>query len=163
MGLCSPFPKVLFTPSAFRVPQNMLKKCCFFSENRQKVLFFQWSIAMIHVPVWTQAEKWIRTLPLMGPRKAKQEVKFKNPTFYSIVYKLHQLVAPKKAACQLPRPIEHSETAIACMSKQILALFQLKKLKKGDIHQNRHKGRKKRAFPKRPKGRKNERAPLGKG
>ena len=41
----------------------------------------------------------------------------------------------------MPRPIEHSETVIACMQrKQILALFQLKKLKKGDIHQKRNKG-----------------------
>ena len=86
----------------------MLKKCSFFSENRHKVLFFHWRIAMIHVQIWTQAEKWISTLPFhMGPRKAKQEVKFKNPTFYSIVYtgyKLHQLVAPppENVACQGP-------------------------------------------------------------
>ena len=73
----------------------------------------------------------------LDPRKAKQEVKFKKPTFYSIGYigyKLHQLVAPpppKKSG--VSRPIEHSKTVIACMSKQILALFQLKKLKKGDL------------------------------
>ena len=74
----------------------------------------------------TQAEKRIRTLPFMGPRKAKQEVKFKTPTFYSILYtgyKLHQLVAPppppkmRRAKAQ----IEHSETVTACMSKQIFS------------------------------------------
>ena len=118
-------------------------KVLFFHWKQAKSALFQWSIAMIHVQIWTQAEKWIRNLLFMGPRKAKQEVKFNKPTFYCIVYttyKLHQLilVAPQKSG--VPRPIEHSETVIACMSKQILAPFQLKKLKKGDIHQKTQKG-----------------------
>ena len=41
--------------------------------------------------------------------------------------------------------------------------FSAKKLKKGDIHQKRNKGRKKRAFPKRAKKAKKGRALLGKG
>ena len=91
----------------------------------------------------------------MGPRKAKQEVKFQKPTFYSIVYtavpgtSFTNLLPPKKAACKVPyRCIEHSVTVIACMSKQILALFQLKSSKGAIFTKKRSERRKKRAFPK---------------
>ena len=91
---------------------------------------------------------------IYGPTKGKTGSKVQKPTFYSIVYtgyKLHLLTCcPQKSG--VPRPIEHSETVIACMSKQILALFQLKKLKKGDIHQkNAIKGERNGFFQKGPK------------
>ena len=72
---------------------------------------------------------------IYGSTKGKTGSKVQKPTFYSIVYKRHQFVAPQKSGVtRAQRPIEHSETVITCMSKHILALFQLKKLKKGDIH-----------------------------
>ena len=77
----------------------------------------------------------------MGPRKAKQEVKFKNPTFYSILYtgyKLHQLVAPPPPP-KMRRAKAHPDRALGnCnrMHEQTdFSTFQLKKIKKGDIHQ----------------------------
>ena len=78
---------------------------------------------------------------------------FQPPNYannYAGIIRRCLLVGPQKSG--VPRSFEHSETVIACMSKQILSLFHLKKLKKGDIHQKkRNKGRKKRAFPKRAK------------
>ena len=71
------------------------------------------------------------------------------------------LVAPQKSG--VPRPIKHSETVIACMTKQILPLFQLKKLKRAIFTKKSSEGRKKRAFPKSAKKGEKGRAHLGKG
>ena len=94
----------------------------------------------------------------MGPRKAKQEVKFKKPTFYSILYtgyKLHKLVAPppENAACQGPSTPHRALRNCDRMHEhaQILALFQLKCSKRAIFTKKCNKGRKKRAFPKRAK------------
>ena len=106
----------------------------------------------------------------MGPRKAKQEAKFKKPTFYSIVYTGYR-VQTSPTCCPskkngVPRPIDRALgncDRMHDLSKQILALFQQKKLKKGDIHQKRNEGRKKRAFPKRSKKGDKRASTFGKG
>ena len=131
---------------------------------------------MVHVQIWTQAETWIRTLPFRGPRKAKQEVKIKKPTFYSIVYTAYRVhiqasqtccpppPPPKKSG--MPRPIDRALgncDRMHDMSKQILALFQLKKVQKGRYSpQNVIKGERNGLFRKWPKRAKKGRAHLGK-
>ena len=58
----------------------------------------------------------------------------------------------KKRRAKAHRALGNCAHVIACMSKQILALFQLKKLKKGDIHKkNAIKGERNGPFQKGPK------------
>ena len=67
-------------------------------------------------------------------------------------YNLHQLVTPPPPPPQKKRRAKAHRALWNCdrMHEQTdFSTFQLKKLKKGDIHQKRNKGRKKRAFPKR--------------
>ena len=157
----------------------MLKKCSFFSENRQKVLFFQWSIAMIHVQIMIPSWEMNTHSSIYGSTKGKTGSKVQKTHFLQHYVHVHRvqaspctnfvtlLVAPQKSG--VPRPIvgidiEHSETVIVCMSKQILALFQLKKSSKRAIFtKKRNKGRKKGAFPKRAKKGEKRASTFGKG
>ena len=130
-----------------------------FQLKQAKVLFFQWSIAIIHVHVhvqiWTRAEKWILTLQFMGPRKAKQEVNFKKPTFSALctpgtTTKLHQPVTPKKRRAEAHRALGycdrmHEQTDFSTFSakKASKGRFLPKNAKKGERNELFQKGRKK--------------------
>ena len=138
-----------------------------FQLKQAKVLFFQWSIAIIHVhehvQIWTRAEKWIRTLQFMGPRQAKKGLKFKI-LFFRIVYtgyKPHHLVAPPKRRAEAHRALENCD----CMHEQTdFSTFSAKKAQKRRfLPKNAIKGERNELFQKGRKRTKKGRAPLGKG
>ena len=103
----------------------------------------------------------------MGPRKAKQKVKLKNTTFYSIVYtgyKLHQLVAPPPPKNKRRARAHRSLGKCDRMHEQTdFSTFSAKKAQKGRYSpKNAIKGERKGVFPK-GKRAKNRASTFGKG